>query len=390
MKLYQCMFYKNRCYSNSSSMTPTKIVLHSTGCNNNTLRRYVQPHDTQTTGMLMLSPEQKTYTRTQMINLIGKNKYSTHWNKIMYNSNGTENKVCVHAFIGLMNDGSIATIQVLPWTLKCWGVGGGKNGSYNTCAIQFEICEDDHSSADYCNKTFEEAAEFCAYLMKQFPTITEIVSHDEARIRGYGSAHIDPTNWWPKHNKSMDKFRARVNELLKEMGTKPSTDTTDDGFNAVYTVKANDTLYKIANAYNTTVALLIKYNNIENPNVIHVGQKLKVPGKAPTVESHAYGLKNFIMDVQRVTGSAVDGIAGNETIKNTVTVSSRKNKSHAVVKFIQKRLYELGYTEVGEADGIAGPKFTKAVKNFQKANDCVTDGEVTARNLTWRKLLGMA
>ncbi|NMA67165.1 MAG: LysM peptidoglycan-binding domain-containing protein [Clostridiaceae bacterium] len=42
----------------------------------------------------------------------------------------------------------------------------------------------------------------------------------------------------------------------------------------IYTVKPGDTLSKIAKAHNTTVDSLIKLNNIKNPNVINVGQKL--------------------------------------------------------------------------------------------------------------------
>ncbi len=102
-----------------------------------------------------------------------------------------------------------------------------------------------------------------------------------------------------------------------------------------------------------------------------------------------YGLTDFIRDVQAVTGSTVDGIAGNETLSNTVTVSAGVNPTHPLVKYVQMRLYALGYTEVGTADGIAGSKFTAAVQAFQEDNDCVADGEITARNKTWRKLLGM-
>ena len=103
-----------------------------------------------------------------------------------------------------------------------------------------------------------------------------------------------------------------------------------------------------------------------------------------------YTLKQFIKDVQSVTGSKVDGIAGPETIRNTPTISAERNRKHAVVKYIQRRLKTLGFTQVGSIDGVAGPKFTKAVIAFQKKNGCVTDGEITARNKTWRKLLGMA
>ena len=50
----------------------------------------------------------------------------------------------------------------------------------------------------------------------------------------------------------------------------------------------------------------------------------------------------------------------------------------------------LGYMSVGKIDGIAGVKFTQAVKEFQKANGCEVDGEITARGKTWRKLLGLS
>lgn len=102
-----------------------------------------------------------------------------------------------------------------------------------------------------------------------------------------------------------------------------------------------------------------------------------------------YDLVDFIKDVQKAFGAAVDGIAGPETISKTKTVSARYNKRHAVVKAIQKRLYALGYIEVGKADGEAGPKFTSAVAHFQQDNGCVVDGIISARNKTWKKLLGM-
>lgn len=108
-----------------------------------------------------------------------------------------------------------------------------------------------------------------------------------------------------------------------------------------------------------------------------------------TEDVPAYTLELFVRDVQDATGSAVDGIAGSETIGNTPTVSAQKNSTHAAVTAVQKRLAALGYEDVGEADGIAGTKFTAAVTAFQEDNGCWVDGEITARNKTWRKLLGM-
>lgn len=110
--------------------------------------------------------------------------------------------------------------------------------------------------------------------------------------------------------------------------------------------------------------------------------------KAPAKNSSIYTRKQFIMDVQSATGSKVDGIAGPETLRNTVTVSATKNRKHPVVVPLQKELNALCYN-CGAVDGIAGPKFTASVKRLQKDRGCVVDGEITARNKTWKSLLGM-
>ena len=111
--------------------------------------------------------------------------------------------------------------------------------------------------------------------------------------------------------------------------------------------------------------------------------------KPVSEESGVYTLEKFVRDVQAATGASVDGVAGPETISKTVTVSAYVNREHPVVVPIQKRLYALGYTMVGEADGVAGVKFEAAVQAFQGNNHCWVDGEITAGNKTWRKLLGM-
>lgn len=112
--------------------------------------------------------------------------------------------------------------------------------------------------------------------------------------------------------------------------------------------------------------------------------------KEKPVINVTYSLEQFVRDVQKACGASVDGIAGKETLSKTVTISAQKNRTHAVVKPVQKRLAALGYTMVGEAAGIADTKFTAAVTEFQSDNKCWVDGEITARNKTWKKLLGMS
>lgn len=151
----------------------------------------------------------------------------------------------------------------------------------------------------------------------------------------------------------------------------------------------------IVESVTSTTITCIEGNTSMNGSQSNGGQVCRKTRKLSLVRSAyrpnygGYSLTDFIEDVQRVTGSKVDGIAGMETINNTLTVSKVLNRKHPVVYYIQRRLQALGYN-VGTIDGIAGGKFKAAVEAFQRDNDCTVDGEVTARAKTWRKLLGMA
>lgn len=265
---------------------------------------------------------------------LGKNQYNNHWNK----SSATK---AVHAFIGYDKDKKVIVVETLPHDIACWGCGAGDKGSYNRKPyphIQFEICQGSNTDAEYYQKAITVAEEYCAYLCKLYGwTADDICSHREAARAGYASNHGDPESWMKYFGDDMAKFRARVQERL---------------------------------------GLPVKVEVVETES-----EKI--------TETFTDELKSFIREVQKATGAKVDGIAGSETLGKTVTISAKKSRRHELVKIVQKRLYELGYEEVGTADGIAGPKFTAAVKAYQKDNGCVVDGEITAKKTTWRKLLGM-
>ena len=44
----------------------------------------------------------------------------------------------------------------------------------------------------------------------------------------------------------------------------------------IYVVKAGDTLWNIAKKYKTSIDKLVKTNDIQNPDVIDVGQKILI------------------------------------------------------------------------------------------------------------------
>lgn len=200
MNLKKNIFVNSDCYKTGRCITPCGIMVHSTGANNPWLKRYVAPDD----------------------GLLGKNTGGNHWNKSGVNA-------CVHAFIGKLSDGSIATYQVLPWNHRGWHAASGKNGSANNTHISFEICEDGLTDSAYFNAVYKEAVELCAYLCKEYDlTEKDIICHSEGYKLGIASNHADVMHWFPKHGKSMDTFRADVKALLNQQAAPEELTTVND------------------------------------------------------------------------------------------------------------------------------------------------------------------
>lgn len=189
MNLHKLILTENACYKTGRKITPKGIMVHSTGANNPNLCRYVNPDD----------------------GLLGENRYGNHWNQ----DKPGGSYVCVHAFIGKLADGKIATYQTLPWDWRGWHAGNGSIGSANDTHISFEICEDSLTDSSYFAAVYQEAVELCVYLCKKYDlTEKDILCHSEGYERGIASNHGDVMHWFPKHGKSMDTFRADVKKLL--------------------------------------------------------------------------------------------------------------------------------------------------------------------------------
>ena len=201
MNIIKCMHTQNDCYKKGTKVTPVGIVVHSTGANNPAIKRYSQPSNNDT-------------NRAELLALIGTNKNGNSWNR-----SGVEK--AVHYIIGKLADGNVGTVQNLPENYACWGSGKGSKGSYNyapVAHIQFEVCEDNLENADYFRTIFKEATELCADICYRHGwDASVIVSHKEARAKGYASNHRDIDHWLANFKRTMNDFRAEVQKLLDEM-----------------------------------------------------------------------------------------------------------------------------------------------------------------------------
>lgn len=75
------------------------------------------------------------------------------------------------------------------------------------------------------------------------------------------------------------------NSNSSSSGQSSSTTTNTETSSASYTVKSGDTLSRIASQYNTTVNQIVSLNQLSNPNLIYVGQVLKLKNSQTTNSS---------------------------------------------------------------------------------------------------------
>lgn len=202
LTIYRLFFTESDCYKADVRQKSIGVQVHSTGANNPYLRRYVQPDDGR----------------------LGANK-----NGNSHNRPGVD--VCASAYIGKLEDGTVAVYQTLPWDMRCWISGKGENGNANKLGyIGFEICEDDRTDLFYFQQAVMGAAvnltaHLCQIMGVRPDDVLEryaegaalaVMDHSELAARGLASGHADITHWLRMFGKRMNDFRREVQAAMDE------------------------------------------------------------------------------------------------------------------------------------------------------------------------------
>lgn len=216
----ECMMTQSTCYKNTGKMTIKGVLWHSTGANNTSIKRYVQPDD-------------NAPNKEELRKIIGVNLYRNDWNHISYQAG-------LNAWIGKLANGTVGTVQTMPWNFRPWGCGSGSKGSCNYGWIQCEICEDSLNDKTYASQVYEEACQLTAFLCRIYNLdpngtvvyngvkVPVILCHADSYKLGLGSNHGDVLHWFPKFGFTMDTARKRITELLNEDSSSTPKPITSD------------------------------------------------------------------------------------------------------------------------------------------------------------------
>ena len=229
-------------------------------------------------------------------------------------------------------------VQVVEDDTPAWHVGDGYRtgkgayngyhgyGATNNNSIGIEMCQDTSTGKDVWHWEFDsETIKRAKRLTKQLQAKYNIP--DERVIRHYDvSGKLCPGNWQWNNWQKWKQFKA---ELAGYKVSEQATNTTkNDGYVSVtakmHTVKAGETLGAIAKKYGVTVANMVSWNKLKDPNLIlpesklyvanptatsSTGQKLHLPASAKTWRVYnANGPYTAGNEVHLLTPSAFGGL----------------------------------------------------------------------------------
>ena len=137
---------------------------------------------------------------------------------------------------------------------------------------------------------------------------------DRGRVNGI-NGYVDRDRY------SEEIFLDEVSEIPVIKNPKEITNTQSIN----YTIKKGDTLWEIARRYGTTVQEIASINNIQNPNLIYPGETIRVLTNSTTSGEETRGTGDIIYTVQR--GNTLSEIAQeyNVTVNHIVELNNIQN-----------------------------------------------------------------
>lgn len=189
-------------------------------------------------------------------------------------------------------------------------------------AVTIECASDTEAPYAFKDIVYSKLIDLCVDICKRNGKTKLLWLGDKTKTLSYTPAANEMVltvhRWFANKSCPGDWMYSRMGDLASHVTAKlsgiavPVTPTPDPapstGSDIVYTVKFGDTLSGIANKYGTTYQKLATYNGIANPNVIRVGQKIKIPdGQASSYTPAVGDIVNFTGNRHYASANATSG-----------------------------------------------------------------------------------
>ena len=146
----------------------------------------------------------------------------------------------------------------------------------------------------------------------------------------------------------------------------PSEESPVTGDYIVYTISKGDSLYSIAQKYNTTVNELIKYNNLSSTN-LKIGEQLLIPTTESKINTYTVKSGDSLYSIAKKYGVTVD-----ELKKANGLTSNNLSLNQKLV--IPEAKGEIGYiVKSGDSLYSIAKKYNVTVDELKKANGLTTN-----------------
>ncbi len=178
-----------------------------------------------------------------------------------------------------------ATLQQGRYTVTLTAIGDASTGYCKVKIGSTEKLTQQFPSAKYPEKSITFTLVINEPARVEFIPCWGTSATDEAERILNGSTHTHGTAPAPQENPPAEEKDETAeppadtteNTATEETTTPEATTPEAETKEILHTVTSNDTLFSIAQQYNTTVDKLQAYNNIENASHIEVGDIIKIP-----------------------------------------------------------------------------------------------------------------
>lgn len=214
-------------------------------------------------------------------------------------------------------------------------------------AVTIECASDTEAPYAFKDVVYNKLIDLCVDICKRNGKTKLLWFGDKTKTLNYTPASNEMVltvhRWFANKSCPGDWMYSRMGDLANKVTAKlggvvttpttptVSTTTPSSGSDTVYTVKAGDTLSSIASKHGTTYQELAAYNGISNPNLIHVGQKIKIPSGSWTPK--VGDIVNFTGNRHYTSANATSGPsckAGKAKITQIYQVGKSKHPYHLV------------------------------------------------------------